>query len=197
MNDRFSSLLFSDPPEPDATGSKENEEKPLNQAFFGARTAQTKDEWLTPPDLIRQLGEFDLDPCAPVNRPWDTARRHYTIEDDGFNKPWAGRIWLNPPYGKETFRWLDKLAAHGSGIALIFARTDTKGFHKTVWAKAHAVFFFKGRLKFYHVTGEQAGTANAPSVLVSYSPADTIAIMRAGLRGKLVIIAANDNEPPK
>lgn len=169
----------------------------MKRAFFGSRSATTKDEWLTPLELIRQLGEFDLDPCAPVNRPWDTAKRHYTIDDDGFTKPWAGRIWLNPPYGRETFKWLDRLADHGSGIALIFARTDTKGFHKTVWERAHAVFFFKGRLKFHHVTGEKAGTANAPSVLVSYSPADTLAIMRAGLDGKLVIIAANDNEPPK
>lgn len=169
----------------------------MKRPYFGARTAQTKDEWLTPPEIIRQLGTFDLDPCAPVNRPWDTAKRHYTIEDDGLSKPWAGRVWLNPPYGRETFVWLERLADHGQGIALIFARTDTKGFHETIWKRAHAVFFFQGRLKFYHASGEKAGTANAPSVLVSYSAADTMAIMRSGLRGKLVMIAANDNEPPK
>lgn len=42
---------------------------------------------------------------------------------------------------------------------------------------------------------------NAPRVTVrieepATTTADTFAIMRAGLRGKLVIIAANDNEPP-
>lgn len=31
----------------------------------------SKDEWLTPPGIIKSLGEFDLDPCAPVKRPWD------------------------------------------------------------------------------------------------------------------------------
>lgn len=41
------------------------------------------DEWLTPPFIIKALGPFDLDPCSPVNRPWDTAMRHYTKEQGG------------------------------------------------------------------------------------------------------------------
>lgn len=52
------------------------------------------DEWLTPPELLRALGPFALDPCAPVVRPWDTAERHYTVEDDGLSIPWVGRVWL-------------------------------------------------------------------------------------------------------
>lgn len=55
------------------------------------------DEWLTPPALLRALGQFDLDPCSPVVRPWDTAAQHYTVQDDGLSLPWAGRVWLNPP----------------------------------------------------------------------------------------------------
>jgi len=35
--------------------------------------AMMKDEWLTPPDIIKALGPFDLDPCAPIVRPWPTA----------------------------------------------------------------------------------------------------------------------------
>lgn len=34
------------------------------------------DEWLTPPNIIINLGPFDLDPCAPVIRPWNTAIKH-------------------------------------------------------------------------------------------------------------------------
>jgi hypothetical protein len=26
------------------------------------------DEWLTPPEIIAALGQFDLDPCSPINR---------------------------------------------------------------------------------------------------------------------------------
>lgn len=47
---------------------------------------------------IRALGPFDLDPCSPVGRPWDTAAQHHTIHDNGLLKPWSGRVWLNPPY---------------------------------------------------------------------------------------------------
>lgn len=151
-----------------------------------------KDEWLTPPGIIKALGEFDLDPCAPINRPWDMAKEHYTREHNGLLKPWHGRVWCNPPYGKETFRWLDRLSEHhGGGVALIFARTETKGFHRTVWEKAQSLFFFEGRLRFHTVDGKQGGTANAPSCLVSYySFADTEAIgealAKAEIKGKIV-----------
>lgn len=128
-----------------------------------------KDEWLTPPGIVEALGPFDLDPCAPVVRPWDTASRHFTIEDDGLAQPWVGRVWCNPPYGAMTGKWLDKLAAHGNGIALIFARTETAMFFSSVWRKADAVLFLEGRIHFHHVTGEQAPeNCGAPSVLVAY-----------------------------
>lgn len=85
-------------------------------------------EWLTPPEVLSALGEFDLDPCSPVSHPWDTARSHYTVEDDGLSQEWFGRVWLNPPYGQSTGRWLHRLSLHGNGIALIFARTETAMF---------------------------------------------------------------------
>jgi DNA N-6-adenine-methyltransferase (Dam) len=103
---------------------------------------KNNDEWLTPLNIIEGLGEFDLDPCSPIVRPWDTAAKHYNINDDGFNQPWEGRVWCNPPYGRETFKWIDKLATHGNGTALIFARTETIGFHEHIWSRADAIFFF-------------------------------------------------------
>jgi hypothetical protein len=54
-----------------------------------------KSELLTPPELIKALGQFDLDPCSPVNRPWQTALNHYTILEDGLLQRWFGRVWLN------------------------------------------------------------------------------------------------------
>lgn len=152
------------------------------------------DEWLTPPWLVNLLGPFDLDPCAPVNRPWDTAKRHYSKLDDGMAQPWEGRVWLNPPYGRQTFAWLRRLAGHnGGGIALTFARTETQGFFDTVWNRARCVFFFKGRLKFHYVDGREGNTANAPSVLVAYTDDDLDIIRKAwicsgALKGRLVIL---------
>lgn len=153
---------------------------------------ENKDEWLTPPEIIKALGDFDLDPCSPINRPWDTAKQHFTREDDGFKKEWKGRVWCNPPYGKETFKWLEKAAKHGNAMTLIFARTETKGFHEFIWEKAHSIFFFKGRISFYTVEGVKGNTANAPSCLVSYGENNTEAVKKAinenKIKGKLVIL---------
>ena len=149
--------------------------------------AMMKDEWLTPPLIIQALGTFDLDPCAPISRPWATAGRHYTVLDDGLSKPWHGRVWLNPPYGLEAAAWLRRLMAHGTGTALIFARTETAMFFECVWNAATAIFFFNGRLHFHHVNGERAqANAGAPSCLVAYGQRDRDAIERSGLAGKLL-----------
>lgn len=155
---------------------------------FNTNTAN-QDEWLTPPWLLNRLGSFDLDPCAPVNRPWDTAARHYTIRDNGLALPWQGRVWLNPPYGRQTFLWLDKLADHrDGGIALIFARTETRGFVRAVWHKAQYIFFFHGRLRFWTVAGKEADTANAPSCLIAYSPAERPVLEALQQEGKGVLV---------
>lgn len=140
-----------------------------------------------PPELIKKLGDFDLDPCSPINRPWDTAKNHFTVIDDGLNKEWEGRVWCNPPYGRETGIWLDKLAKHGNGIALIFARTETKMFFNYVWEKADAVLFIKDRLFFHHVSGEKAVmNAGAPSCLVAYGKNNVQVLEFSGIIGALI-----------
>lgn len=138
------------------------------------------DEWLTPPDLLAALGDFDLDPCAPsaARRPWDTAAEHYSIEDDGLSKPWAGRVWLNPPYA-QSGKWLAKLADHGHGTALLFARTETATWHEVIWPRATGLLFLRGRINFYGINGQRAAqNAGAPSVLIAYG--DTDAAVLAG-----------------
>src|SRR5690349_9990318 len=118
------------------------------------RSKGAKDEWLTPPTIIQALGPFDLDPCAPVVRPWPTAERHFTIEDNGLRKKWEGRVWLNPPYKRDEIGlWLGRLVEHGNGIALIFARTETEDWFNHIWNRADAVLFMLGRVRFLHVDG--------------------------------------------
>lgn len=127
-------------------------------------------DWLTPRHILDALGKFDLDPCAALDQPWATARRHLTVKDDGLKKTWAGRVWLNPPYGEQTARWLEKMAKHRNGIVLIYARTETQMFFDHVWNKANGIFFLKGRVYFHRLDGSVAADAGAPSVLVSYDP---------------------------
>lgn len=149
--------------------------------------ADGKDEWLTPPELVRSLGEFDLDPCSPINRPWPTAKKHFTVNDMGLMQEWQGRVWMNPPYGKETGNWLGKLRLHGNGIALVFGRTDTTYFHEYVFNVADAILFLRGRLKFYHVDGTEAkDSAGAPSVLIAYGHENVQVLKESKLRGKFV-----------
>ena len=152
-----------------------------------------KEEWLTPPYIIESLGVFDLDPCSPLPdvRPWDTAKNHYSTLDNGLRQEWYGRVWCNPPYGRETFKWMEKLHKHGNGIGLIFARTETIGFHEQIWNKADAIFFFKGRLKFHHISGKITNTANAPSCLVVYGKNNIKSVKTSGLKGKLITLNPN------
>lgn len=147
------------------------------------RTRQ-HDEWLTPPHILDALGEFDLDPCAPVVQPWPMAKRHLTVEDDGLRADWEGRIWLNPPYGTQLQLWLRKLAWYGNGIALAFARTDTKMFFEHVWGKADAVLFLEGRLYFHHVDGTRAKfNGGAPSMLIAYGQDNAETLRRCTIPG--------------
>ena len=143
--------------------------------------------WLTPPYVLEALGEFDLDPCSPLDRPWDTAKHHYTIEDDGLIMPWFGRVWCNPPYGREMNPFLEKMVNHGpGGIVLIFARTETKAFFDYVWDKADAILFLKGRLKFYRGDGTEGDTAGSPSVLIAYGQHEADILKNCGLAGKFI-----------
>lgn len=148
-----------------------------------------KTEWLTPPVILEKLGSFDLDPCSPINRPWDTAMHHYTVLDDGLNKEWFGKVYCNPPYGSQTSVWLNKLSKHGNGIALVFARTETEMFFEEVWNKADALLFIKGRLFFHHVTGERGSSnSGAPSVLIAYGSDCVIQLEKSNIEGKLIYL---------
>lgn len=147
------------------------------------------DEWLTPPEIINALGVFDLDPCAPIVKPWPIARQHFDKTQNGLIKNWFGRVWLNPPYGSETGKWLRKLVNHGNGIALIFARTETKMFFDHVWSKADALLFIKGRLYFYDVDGIKAkANSGAPSVLIAYGKENVQMLEQSNIEGMLVKI---------
>ena len=144
------------------------------------------DEWLTPPEILAALGRFDLDPCAPAVRPWDTASRHFWA--DGLDMPWEGRVWCNPPFGREAVKWLRKLAEHGDGIALIPARTETAMFTECVWGAADAVLFIKGRPHFHYVDGTRAPfNSGAPICLIAYGIHNVAALHSSGLGPVLAI----------
>jgi len=149
----------------------------------------TDDDWLTPPELLKLFGGFDLDPCSPVIRPWDTAARHFTINDDGLLHEWHGRAWLNPPYSKVNGKsqvelWLAKMASHANGMALTNARTETQWFSRFIWDAATAVVFPKGRLKFLRPNGCAGDTGKSASVIAAFSHADAEILFAAKSDGQ-------------
>ena len=177
----------------------------MNRGIHSKPNDGLSNDWLTPPKIIEALGRFDLDPCAPIGRKWPMAKEHYTIVDNGLLKPWHGRVWCNPPYGGPEIvgPWMRRLAEHGTGTALIFARTETELFFETVWRKATAVFFFEGRL-FFHVSVDSwfkrkdkppifvkafdraPANGGAPSCLVAYGERDAEILSGCGMPGQYI-----------
>lgn len=143
--------------------------------------AMKSDTWLTPPEWVKALGPFDTDPCCPLAMPWSTAPIMYW--KDGLTEPWFGRVWLNPPFGQEWPKWVEKLAGHDDGgIALIPARTETEAFYRLVWGRADAICFVKGRPHFHHADGTRASfNSGAPIALIAYRAANVDALKRANL----------------
>ena len=164
-----------------------------------SHNAQTH-TWLTPPFILEALGLFALDPCAaPEPRPWPTAEAMWTRADNSLARPWFGRVWLNPPYGPraQIAPWMRRMADHGVGTALIFARTETAIFFETIWERATAVLFIKGRLVFHRGDGtlpradQGGGNAGAPSILIAYGETDALRLRDCGIPGKWLRLRAD------
>jgi phage N-6-adenine-methyltransferase len=133
---------------------------------FSSRTC----EWATPPELFAALdarfGPFTLDPCATP----DNAKcaRYYTREQDGLAQPWGGRVFVNPPYGREAGRWVARAwqaVAYGEAelaVLLLKAATETSWWHD--YAGRGEVEFLPGRVRF----GGARDGAPFPSAVVVF-----------------------------
>jgi hypothetical protein len=113
----------------------------------------------------------------------------WTREDGPLQRPWFGRVWLNPPFGPKPVvtAFMRRLADHGKGTALLFARTETELFFETVWDRATALLFLKSRPHFHHQDGRRAGAnSGAPVVLIAYGEDDACRLSECGLSGKFV-----------
>ena len=160
-------------------------------------------DWYTPSYLFDKLGiEFDLDPCTTEGGvSWIPAINTYSLPQDGLSLPWAGTVWCNPPYGKQTQFWLEKMNQHRDGIALVFARTDTNWFHDNV-PTADAVLFIRQRIQF--VDGKKKTNGNgvpSGSVLLAWGSKSVNALKRMSEDGWLIInnhtLRQDKQEKPK
>jgi DNA N-6-adenine-methyltransferase (Dam) len=149
------------------------------------RTLGATQTWITPRWIIDRLGPFDLDPAGADPRPWDCARETWTCF--GLSRQWFGRVWLNPPFHRyEVARWVEKLAEHGRGTALLHARTEAEWF-VPAWRAARAILFLADRIYFHYPDGRRAGAnSGAPACLVAFGDGDAAALKRSAIAGYLI-----------
>src|SRR3989304_5243370 len=82
-------------------GPRPNENPPPASKDFGGFGFEKPyegdtNDWLTPPKLVRMLGEFDLDPCACPRQPCALAKNSYALpEANGLTLRWEGRVFCN------------------------------------------------------------------------------------------------------
>lgn len=131
-------------------------------------------EWYTPADIIeaarKTMGGIDLDPAtSEVAQDVVKATTYYTAETNGLDKPWSGRVWMNPPYASELIgQFVDKLIAEllniEQAIVLVNNATETEWFNKLV-DKATMVCFPKSRVKFYMPDGKTGAPLQGQAIL--------------------------------
>lgn len=146
-------------------------------------------EFYTPLSLIAALGTFDLDPCGAQYLPSHRAARwSYNLRNgiDGLTHPWFDRVWLNPPYGLEIVPWMDRMAEHGHGTALVPGRTSSGWFQRNVFDAATAVLFVRHRLTFLRAREGASYRASFSSVFAAYGRSDADALRDAGIAGKYI-----------
>lgn len=140
-------------------------------------------DWLTPPDLVKMLGSFELDPCGCPGMPWRLAPVTFMPpRQDGLSLPWKGRVFCNPPYGDAITDWVERIHEHGDGILLIYSRTETDAWLR-VWATGHGFLFPHGRIAFYTPRGIKKSGGTAPSALIAYGRRNVAALRNAGIAG--------------
>lgn len=141
-------------------------------------------EWYTPREYIEAarcvMGAIDLDPasCAEANATV-RASRCYTAADDGLSRPWSGRVWLNPPYGRSESGesnqgvWATALIGKyqlgeiDEAVLLVNATTDRLWFRQ-LWGCA--LCFAYERIRFIAPGGERCSSPTHGNVFAYVGP---------------------------
>jgi hypothetical protein len=165
------------------TGEYEPKQR-ANQAMGATVYSHNSLDYYTPQyvtDAARAvMGGIDLDPAScEMAQAWIKAAQYYTITDDGLSKPWAGRVWLNPPYSYTDGRsnqdlWSERLVTHylqgdvTEGLLLVKAALGYKWFERLwdVWP----VCFMRERLSFVMADGSDDGQSKQATAIFYIGP---------------------------
>ena len=131
------------------------------------------DSWETPPSLFNVLDmefNFSLFPCC--TKQTAKCKKFFTKEEDGLIQDWSKDIvFVNPPYGREIGKWVEKSyneAKKGAKVVMLIpSRTDTKWFHDFIYNKAE-IRFLKGRIRFLQ-NKKELNAAPFPTMLIIFN----------------------------
>ena len=175
--------LSSAPPETQHYAAANPKEAPAIAANHRA-LGTGENEWYTPAVHLQAaravLGGIDLDPASsPLANETVGADQIFTMADDGLNQPWAGKVWLNPPYSQPAIaNFAEKLASEWqdgnleSAIALTHNYTDTAWFHRLA-TTCSAICFTRGRIGFVNPEGKKAAPTQGQAFFYFGQDVDT------------------------
>lgn len=153
--------------------------------------SSASNEHYTPREIIEAarevMGAIDLDPATTlaVNTAIVQARKIYTFDDNGLVQPWSGRVWLNPPGGRERNKsraaiWWNKLAneyALGQVTEAIFLGFSLEALATTqdtrLWIGDFPFCIPRARIAFLQQKGDGAfevGESPTHSNVIAYLP---------------------------
>jgi phage N-6-adenine-methyltransferase len=127
-------------------------------------------EWATPQWIFNELNtefNFTLDPCSTKEN--HKCEKFYTINEDGLKQDWMGqRVFMNPPYGGHTLKWIKKAYEESKRgaivVCLIVSATDRSYWHDIIFPFAEQIRFIRGRLNF----DEHKSTAPFSSAIIVF-----------------------------
>lgn len=147
-----------------------------------ANHTSLSDLWFTPAAVIAAarelLGSFDLDPasCAEANENVG-ASAFFTQADDGLSKSWHGRVWCNPPYGRDEAhvsnqaKWTAYMAdqydaGNFSAGCLLVTFVPDRAWFERLWG--YPMCAFRDRLKFRVPGGNVPDSPTSANVVVYF-----------------------------
>jgi site-specific DNA-methyltransferase (adenine-specific) len=143
------------------------------RSAFHTLSSSERQDWPTGRDFFASLhAEFEFTVDAAASPENACLPRYWTEGDEGLMQSWEGeRVYMNPPYGRQLPRWVEKAWTEAPVaeviVALIPARTDTAYWHEYIFGQAE-VRFLRGRLTFDGATN----VAPFPSAVIVWRPRD-------------------------
>lgn len=137
------------------------------------QVAGDRKDWATPRALFAVLHkefEFSMDACSSRYNATAAGVQMWAEEFDSLAVPWTGRVWCNPPYGRQVGAWVEKgfrEVRRPDGpelvVMLLASRTDTSWWHD--YCMKGEIRFIRGRLCF---DDDRCGRCPFPSALVIF-----------------------------